>query len=435
MSKKVIEVKNVTKIFKTYEDKGNSLKDIVTNWRRAKYEKTEVIKGISFDVYQGEVIGIIGRNGCGKSTTLKMLSKLLKPTSGEIKIIGRVSSLIELGAGFHPDMTGRENVYINASLYGFTKAQIDQKIDEIIQFSELEEYIDSPVRVYSSGMYMRLAFAVAISVEPEVLLVDEILGVGDAAFQRKCFNRVKAMTNSGMTIVIVSHSTGQVEQLCDRVIWIEDGVIREEGYPRLVCEHYLETMEMYRVERIQRETQQLVSKYGDIVIAKQMNRTLTCSDIAEQHDVDAYRSGTGEIEVDKISLKGLDGTLKQEFGKNEPFVVEIDYHGDEENRLFSLTVALARDDGVPVYEVSTESDLGQKLKCAGKGEIAFFFEQNHLLTGKYFLNIYIVGENGVEYDIIRNIIAIRVKCVKCGESGIVSMKHQWKINGKKFEVK
>ena len=429
MRTKIIEVKNVRKTFKSYEDKVHTLKEVLINWKRVKHEHVEIIKGISFDVHKGEIVGLVGRNGCGKSTTLKMLSNLLKPTSGEIKINGRVSSLIELGAGFHPDMTGRENIYVNASLFGFTKEQIDNKVADIIRFSELEEYIDFPVRVYSSGMYMRLAFSVAISVEPEILLVDEILGVGDAAFQRKCFNKIKSMTESGMTIVIVSHATSQIETLCSRVIWLDNGVIREDGNPRIVCEHYLESMEKHHENRIRKEQDKLIQKYGSEEAAKKANRNLTCRDISEQYNVDAYRGGNGEVEVTSVHISSLDGTPKQKFHRNEPFQIDINYRSHEKNTPVSVTVAIMRDDGVPVYEVSTESDTRRKFNAEKNGHLHFQFNENNMLSGKYYLHIYILGNNGVEYDIVRNIICFKVDCGNCGESGIVSMHHTWTIDG------
>ena len=193
MEENVIEVKNVTKAFKVYLDKSNTLKEKI------------ILNGISFNVKRGEAVGLIGHNGCGKSTTLKLLTRIMYPDSGSINIKGRVSSLIELGAGFHPDMSGRENIYINASIFGLTKKEIDNKLYDIIQFSELEDYIDNPVRTYSSGMYMRLAFSVAISVNADVLLIDEILAVGDVNFQQKCFDKVKQIKREETTIVIVSH--------------------------------------------------------------------------------------------------------------------------------------------------------------------------------------------------------------------------------------
>ena len=183
----VVKVENVKKSFKIYYDRNKTLKDILSMPGRGREEKREVLKGISFNVKRGEAIALIGKNGCGKSTMLKLLTKIIYPDSGNIEVKGKVSSLIELGAGFHPDMSGRENIYLNASIFGLTKKEIDEKLDDIIAFSELESFIDNPVRTYSSGMYMRLAFSVAINVQAEVLLIDEILGVGDVSFQNKCF--------------------------------------------------------------------------------------------------------------------------------------------------------------------------------------------------------------------------------------------------------
>ena len=201
-----IELVNVKKKFKIYADKGNSMKDKMLFWKRNQYEDHWVLDDISFSIKKGEAVGLIGSNGCGKSTTLKLINKIMYPTDGKVKVNGRVSSLLELGAGFHPDMTGRENIYTNASIFGMTKKEIEEKIDDIIAFSELDEYIDNPVRTYSSGMYMRLGFSVAINVRADILLIDEILAVGDMSFQKKCFKRLKEIKNAGTTIVIVSHA-------------------------------------------------------------------------------------------------------------------------------------------------------------------------------------------------------------------------------------
>ena len=252
----VIRVDNVKKSFKSYKDKATSFKERFVNPSRGKHEDVMVLKGISFEVHKGEAIGIIGKNGCGKSTTLKMLTRILYPNEGKIEIKGRVSSLIELGAGFHPDMTGRENIYTNASIFGITRKEVDRRLNDIIRFSELEEYIDNPVRTYSSGMYMRLAFAVAINVDADVLLIDEILAVGDSAFQKKCFDKLKEIKANGTTIVIVSHSMDQMYKICDKLIWIENGLIKDEGTPKFIGEAYLAAMEGRRLDRIEFENQQ-----------------------------------------------------------------------------------------------------------------------------------------------------------------------------------
>ena len=240
MKEIAISVDNVEKSFKIYKDKGFTLKERVLFFKsRNAYVKNNILKGISFDIEKGDILGIIGKNCSGKSTLLKLITRIIYPDSGSIKINGKVSSLIELGAGFHPDMTGRENIYINASIYGLTKKEIDAKLDTIIKFSELEEFIDSPIRTYSSGMYMRLAFSVAINVEAEILLIDEILSVGDANFQAKCFKKMQELKDSGITIVIVSHDLHTMKELCNKVIWIESGKIRESGDAETVISKYL----------------------------------------------------------------------------------------------------------------------------------------------------------------------------------------------------
>ena len=246
----VISVKNISKSFKVYYDKSSNLKERIIFSNRNKFKEHRVLKDISFQVKRGEAIGLIGNNGCGKSTTLKMLSRIMYPDSGNIEIKGRVSALIELGAGFHPDMSGRENIYINAAIFGLSRAEIDNRMQTIIEFSELGEYIDNPVRTYSSGMYMRLAFSVAINVDADVLLIDEILAVGDAAFQNKCFNKLLEIKEKGTTIVIVSHSLGQIEQICDKSYWIKDGLIEMQGKPKHVHTAYEDYMTNNSVCRI-----------------------------------------------------------------------------------------------------------------------------------------------------------------------------------------
>ena len=250
-----IEVQHISKSFKISYDKSKTLKDKIIFAKKDKYEIHQVLDDVSFTIEKGEAVGLIGHNGCGKSTTLKLLTRIIYPDSGEISIDGRVSSLLELGAGFHPDMTGRENIYTNASIFGLTKKEIDERLDEIIEFSELEEFIDNPVRTYSSGMYMRLAFSVAINVNADILLIDEILAVGDSNFQLKCANKMQELKKEGITIVIVSHSMGQIEELCDRCIWLDKGKIVSDGTPQYVHKLYMEFMGQARAERSEKERQ------------------------------------------------------------------------------------------------------------------------------------------------------------------------------------
>lgn len=234
-----IIVNNVSKIFYVFMDKANSLKEKMLFWKRNKRDTREVLKDVSLTIKNGEAVALIGVNGSGKSTLLKLMTKIIYPTKGEIITNGKLTSLLELGAGFHPDFSGRENIYFNASIFGLTKKQIDARLEEIIEFSELRDFIDNPVRTYSSGMFMRLAFAVAINVDADILLVDEILSVGDQHFQEKCLNKMKELKAQGKTMVFVTHSLGSARELCDRAVWLNKGRIQLDGDVNEVIDEYL----------------------------------------------------------------------------------------------------------------------------------------------------------------------------------------------------
>ena len=234
-----IVVEHVYKTFNIYMDKANSLKEKLLFWNRNKKEKREVLKDINLTIKNREAVALIGVNGSGKSTLLKLMTKIIYPNKGKITTYGKLTSLLELGAGFHPDFSGRENIYFNASIFGLTKKEIDDRIDKIIEFSELGSYIDNPVRTYSSGMYMRLAFAVAINVDADILLIDEILAVGDQHFQDKCIAKMKELKAQGKTMVFVTHSMNTVKEFCSRAVWLSNGVIKMDEEPDKVIEEYL----------------------------------------------------------------------------------------------------------------------------------------------------------------------------------------------------
>lgn len=235
-----ISVKNVTKRFNVFFDKTNTIKEKLLFWNRTKNkEERTVLNDINLDIKKGEVVGLIGTNGSGKSTLLKLMTKIIYPNEGQITTNGKLTSLLELGAGFHPDFSGRENIYFNASIFGLTKKEIDDRLEQIIEFSELKDYIDNPVRTYSSGMYMRLAFSVAINVDAQVLLVDEILSVGDQHFQEKCFKKIEELKAQGKTIVIVTHTMGAVQRFCTRAVWLYNGKIKMDGNPDEVVPEYM----------------------------------------------------------------------------------------------------------------------------------------------------------------------------------------------------
>lgn len=239
--KDIIKLKNVSMSFNMMEEKVTSLKEFFVKFlkKNIKYRKFHALKDISFTIHEGEVIGVIGLNGAGKSTLLKVISGVLKPTSGSVEIIGKIAPLIELGAGFDPELTGRENIFLNGSLLGFTKKDLRDSVEEIIEFSELREFIDTPLKNYSSGMYARLGFSIAILYEPEILIIDEVLSVGDFHFQEKSMNKIHEMIKNNTTVLFVSHDINQIKEICSKVIWIDKGKIMKYGKTEIICEEYL----------------------------------------------------------------------------------------------------------------------------------------------------------------------------------------------------
>ena len=234
-----IEVKKMTKKFNVYYDKASTLKEKLMFWNRSDKETRTVLRNINVEIKKGETVALVGVNGSGKSTLLKLMTKIIYPTKGKVETRGKLTSLLELGAGFHPDFSGRENIYFNASIFGLSKKDIDSRLEEIIEFSELKEFIDNPVRTYSSGMYMRLAFSVAINVDADILLIDEILAVGDQHFQDKCFKKLEQLRDSDKTIVIVTRNLDSIKKLCNRAIWINQGEVKMDGKYSDVIDCYL----------------------------------------------------------------------------------------------------------------------------------------------------------------------------------------------------
>ena len=242
MQKIALSVDHVTKSFRLHSEKNNSLKQLIAGKKRNRYAEFTALKDVTFDVREGEVFGVIGQNGSGKSTLLKCMAGILQPNSGSVRVTKRMSALLELGAGFHPELTGREKVFLNAAILGMSRRDISARFDEIVEFSGLESFIDSPVKTYSTGMYVRLAFAVAINVDPQLLIIDEILAVGDVTFQQKCLEKFVDFRNEGRTIVLVTHAMNSVKDMCDRAIWLTHGTITGEGDPAELVEAYTEMM-------------------------------------------------------------------------------------------------------------------------------------------------------------------------------------------------
>jgi ABC-type polysaccharide/polyol phosphate transport system ATPase subunit len=242
MSDLALEVEHVTKTFRLHQDKTNSIKALVAGKKRTGFDEFTALKDVHFDVREGEVFGVIGENGSGKSTLLKCMAGILQPNSGSVRVHKRMSALLELGAGFHPELSGRDNVFLNAAILGMSRKDISLRFDDIVEFSGLHAFIDSPVKTYSSGMYVRLAFAVAINVDPRLLIIDEILAVGDVSFQQRCLEKFVEFRNEGRTIVLVTHAMNTVRDMCDRAIWLTHGVVTAAGDPAELVENYTESM-------------------------------------------------------------------------------------------------------------------------------------------------------------------------------------------------
>ena len=394
-----IEVHNITKKFKVYVDRGRTLKELTLFSKRRKYEQRVVLDDISFEVKKGEAVGLIGHNGCGKSTTLKLLTRIMYPDSGTIEMQGRVSSLIELGAGFHPDMSGRQNKYTNASIFGLTRKEIDARVDKIIEFSELEAFIDNPVRTYSSGMYMRLAFAVAINVDAEILLIDEILAVGDANFQAKCFNKLKQIKSQGTTIVIVSHSLGQIEEFCERSIWIHDGKIREEGAPRDVHPHYMEYMGQQRKD-----------------IAPQ----------PEPQPTSQERTGSGQVRITGVYSRDGKESEKNVFKTGAAVSIEIDYRVKEQVEDAVVALEVRNTEGVKCYATDTKKDRTPRINLEKDGKICLDIKSLELLPGNYTMDLSIQTTDGFPVDNLKDGFTFEMYS-EIGDKGISRIEHVWKV--------
>lgn len=418
----VIVVKDLKKKFKVYYDKGSSLKERILFWKRNEYEDRWVLNGINFSIKKGEAVGLIGKNGCGKSTTLKLLTRIIYPTEGSVEIKGRVSSLLELGAGFHPDMSGRENIYINASIFGLTKKEIDERLYDIIAFSELEEFIDNPVRTYSSGMYMRLAFSVAINVNADVLLIDEILAVGDVSFQTKCFEKLKDIKASGTTIVIVSHSTGQIEQICDRTIWIENGIVKEEGIPKFVHEHYLQAMEEKRMEKIEESFQK------ELEIQEKGEKDTTSKETILPFANDrTVRVGNKKAVVANCKLLDKEKIEKKVFRHGEKVLVQVDLEHKTTPFLVNLAVSISRDDGLYCYGHSLYAEMNSLIDLSQQDRVVFEISEMPLLSGRFYINLGVYSKEYEEYDVIWNAVDFQIISDQNGEVGIFKVQHTWDV--------
>jgi ABC-2 type transport system ATP-binding protein len=345
-----ISVQDVSKRFRLYHEQNRSLKIALMRRRAASYEEFWALRDVSLEIEAGEAFGLIGENGSGKSTLLKCMARILRPDKGRITTVGRVSALLELGAGFHPELSGRENVYLNASILGLGKKELDRKFDSIVEFAGLERFIDTPVKNYSSGMYVRLGFSVAINVDPDILLVDEVLAVGDQNFQRRCYERFADLRSRGRTIVVVSHALGLVRELCETSVWLEKGEIRKIGPSEDVVAAYTATVEQ-----------------GD-------------------GQGDETRWGTHEVTVEDVELVDRSGTTVTHVRCGEPVTVRIRFSNPKQIPGVVYGVTFARD-GMLFAGSNTRDTPEIQTLSRREGVVELAVERLPLLAGHYEMTV------------------------------------------------
>ena len=431
-----IEVRDVRKVYRHYGRRKSfgTVKSALLSGSILRQLKPsdafEALKGVSFDVPAGSTFGIIGRNGSGKSTMLKLIAGIGKPTSGTVDVRGRVSALIELGAGFHPEISGRENVFINGMMLGLSKREIAQRFDEIVAFAEIEEFIDAPVKTYSSGMYMRLGFSVAIHVDPDVLLVDEVLAVGDEAFTHKCFDKLADLRRRGRSILLVTHSLDLVTRFCDKALWLDAGEARAHGDPRRVVDAYL--MDVARSEDVAlaRTHHQLPAERTAVPEA---DATTAPPDGHPHEPPDMFKAsegrwGTQEAEIVSVDLIRGDGTAAHVFQSGDAVDIRLKVVAHEPLTDFVFGVGIFNSDGVCCYGTNTLIEGAQPGELRGAGDVTFHLERLDLVDGTYKLDVAVHRENGAPYDYHRQLHAFRVTS-RLKDTGVFRPAHRWSFGG------
>jgi lipopolysaccharide transport system ATP-binding protein len=366
------------------------------NARGSGHEEFWALRDVNFTVAHGEAVGIIGPNGAGKSTVLKLISRIIEPTTGEIEVNGRVGALLELGAGFHPDLSGRENIYLNGSILGLSRAEIDQELDAIIAFAELERFIDMPVRHYSSGMYVRLGFSVAVHTDPEILLIDEVLAVGDAAFQRKCLEKISELRQEGVMIVFISHNADTVRSLCSRAIWLDEGRLIADG-----------------------STESVVARYLDRTWSKREDGSGLCLEAKR-------RWGSGKVRITDVRLLNGRGEERRDFHVGESLVVEMHYWAENrvEHPVFGL--AVHRADGTHVTGPNTQQGCCEIPWVENGGAVRYKVPSTPLLEGSYYVSVSVHNREDTEmYDYHDRLYPFQMLRQRGECYGIVTLGGDW----------
>ncbi|RIZ65169.1 MAG: ABC transporter ATP-binding protein [Methylococcales bacterium] len=401
-----IRVNNLSKCYQLYNQPADRLKQFLWRGKRQFFREFWALHDVSFEVGKGEVLGIIGRNGAGKSTLLQLLCGTLTPTSGNVEVNGRIAALLELGAGFNPEFTGRENVFMSAAILGLSPNEIEERYEDIVDFSGIRDFIDQPVKTYSSGMYVRLAFSVATSVDPDILIVDEALSVGDGEFARKSFDRIRAMKEAGKTILFCSHSLYQVEAFCDRVLWLEQGELKEIGMPSMAIVAY--------------------NSFMDNAITDQI--TIPNNDITECNAPRHHHSGTANILNIKVSVDGVEGRYLQVISGKSVVTVRMEFYSDIALPVPSVAIVFNDASNKPITSIGTYNDgLVLNRDAYGKSYAELVIEQFPLLKGSYGVYGFLMCEQAIHvYEGSDNIAQLNVSQLGL-EIGVVSIPSRWEL--------
>jgi ABC-type polysaccharide/polyol phosphate transport system ATPase subunit len=439
MAANAIEVRDVFKVYRRYGHRRQfaTLKSAILSGSFVsdlKADETfEALKGVSFDVARGRTYGIIGRNGSGKSTMLKCVAGITRPTRGTVTVNGRISALIELGAGFHPEISGRENVFINGIMLGLSKKEITKRFDEIVQFAELEDFIDAPVKTYSSGMYMRLGFAVAIHVDPDVLLVDEVLAVGDEGFTHKCLDKFGEFKRRNKTILLVTHSLGLVERFCDEAVWLDNGVKRAQGDPKRVIGAYITDVERQE-EQFLAATDAKAQHETGAAMSQPAEGPQEAGDIAADMSRAAEgRWGSGGVEIHDVAFTTADGQATHVFHSGEPLTLRFKVRVARPVQDFVFGIGIFNADGVSVYGTNTDIEEMAADSLSGDADVALVIDAIDLVEGTYKLDLAVHKRDGAPYDYHRLLYTFRVKS-RIKDVGVYRPKHRWEFSpGVKFK--
>ncbi len=370
---------------------------------------------LTMRIPQGSSLGVIGRNGSGKSTRLKLITGIYKPDHGHVKVNGRVAALIELGAGFHPDFTGRENVFLAGAMYGLSRKQIQDQFDQIVEFAELAEVIDQPVRTYSSGMFMRLGFSVAIHIDPDVLLIDEVLAVGDEGFVSKCKQKITELRKNNKTLLLVSHDLAAVERWCDEVLWLHEGKVKDRGDPRRVIDHYRQFIE-------RGEEDQLILKEHEEHLISESTISVSAEEITTEKE--AQRWGSREIEIISVNLHDDQKNSKRVFRTREKFQIIINFKLNEAVTDVVFGIGITRSDGLQVYGSNTDLDRFTVPSLKAAGSICLDFSEMSLLEGAYYLDVAVHKTDGYPYDYHKHALEFHVKNAG-NQIGVWSPNYSW----------